>query len=988
MQKNFVRLKNRVEILSNHHQKFIQIIEKHGQDLVDRLEAAGRSEEVHLWKNAYDLSREMDIVMDVARDEKERVRFLACYHAFQILHLNLRSLDVLRLNLSRTDERIPIYRKFLLDFGQQFRKLTTLLMEKFMNQLYGENDHRTAFVITSVGSLAHQDDIDVGIIDDGTKERDELNHIIGQLRQYMFKWATEMHLYISEHVGEQTYTASIDEYRQLLDNEIGDFVIISEMLMAVPILGKKEIFHQFQRKITRRYYYSHNRDNKFHEGYLRGILGEIRSLLIRQIDENILNPKDDALRMMLGMVLAGRTIFRIYRGNRWDVLSLLCERDSMREKLYCQIEDAISFLEVFRHFCQLYIAQEEEIRLDDPSTLEQLELVAKTLGYQDMGAIKAWDHLLIHYHEKVERAKKAAAQLLESVTDHLKMISRFQPMLKAASPDDQHRGYAGNIAISFLQRSAFFKGTRFWDDILETLNDPESHLLENFVDDLAGMKPKYRDAIIDRYARMTENVFHPLMNLLVILDKNKRRLECEDIVKRFKAAFLKHAALNINHTLHFTKIFRQFPPLFNDFLQILNEDEQQFFASLIQDKLWSEEEAVYAEKMNHFCNLYFDNSHYFERFLVRVVGNYPEYILVLEDTARLQEIANGFLGNIDLVPSFDEKKRELGNYYDLQFLRVGLDLINGEPIEKINDEFTEFSDLYLQALFDICRQNVIDETGEVIPSRDLFAVYASGGHAREQAFDDDYDMIILLNEKDEKIIDFTKKIVTRMNTEIMRRGTMPHFRFSDHFGSFITRFEDLKDYLSNDHEDLFIDKSQLLGSRMIVGSTTFEKDFEDQIIAPYIFDESEQYIEEMIREMESRHKKISKIEHGMSQVKETIGGLRDIEMVLLIYKAKYRLREPLNRKLMETLCRINPDNEKRFCELSKAFNFLKHIRDLYRLTVSADDYLNYDYLDRVAGILNYKKKSGESGKQQLHEAYIECTQKAAKIIAELIDNIM
>ena len=71
---------------------------------------------------------------------------------------------------------------------------------------------------------------------------------------------------------------------------------------------------------------------------------------------------------------------------------------------------------------------------------------------------------------------------------------------------------------------------------------------------------------------------------------------------------------------------------------------------------------------------------------MRVIGNYPEYIQYLENTLTLEQIAKGFLGNIDSLPEFHDKKKQLGNYYDLEFLRVGLETIRGAPIEKINTE--------------------------------------------------------------------------------------------------------------------------------------------------------------------------------------------------------------------------------------------------------------------------------------------------------------
>ncbi len=980
MQKNLIRLKERVQLLSNHHQKFIRIIETHGERFIDRLETERRIEDVHLWKYAHDLSKEMDIVIDIAHDFKEKLIFLGTYHAFQILHLNFHYIDLLRFQLTRTDDRIAVYKSFLLEFGRQFRLLTSLYAQKIMDLCFAGNE-RPQFVFTSVGSLAHQDDIDVSIIDDGSPSRVELNRIVGILRQQMFKWATEMHLYISERVGTEFYSASIDEYRAILDKEISDFIIISEMLMAVPILGDRELFFKFQRKITNRYYFRRKQDNKFHEGYLRGILGEIRSLLIRQIDENILRPKDDALRMVTGLILSGRTIFRIHQGNRWDVLFQLRQRDPLRSNLYLQLEESLTIFEIFRHLYQLFIAQEEEIPLDDPDIIEQLNLVAKTLGYRDIGPIHAWDHLFIHYHENVRVAKKVADKLLGTVTNHLKMISQFTPVLSAASKPVANREYQGNLAIHLLKYFSLFRGAKFWDDVLEAINPGENHVLENFVRDLCSLKPNHRERIIRMYAETSAIVFFPIMALLVKLFQVRKKYTCEELFRKFNDSFLENAIKNEDRTPKILEIFRQFPELVHDYLKILKEREQTRFLSLVNDTLWSDEEMVYQKKLLNFCMLHFKNSHYFNRFFVRVIDHYPEYIHSLDDTEVLRQVTLGFLENIDNFPTFTEKKKQLNTYYDFEWLRVGIELITGTGIDEVNVNYTEFTDLYLQTLFEICRQRVIEEARENIPLGDLFAIYTSGGHGREQAFDDDYDILFLLNDDNPELRDFTRKIVIKMNGQIIRRGTMPHYRFADHFGDYITLVSDLETYFTQHKTNNFIDKSQILGSRLIVGSKKFEKDFENSIIKPHIFDCREEYILAMLKEMESRHQSLPVKKIGDMHVKECIGGLRDIEMILLIYKAHYCVPGPVNKEFIRTLAE---EHHPGFSKLADALDFLKHIRDLYRLTVSADDNLNPKYLDRVAMVMGYQ---GLTAGEQLVKAYQDCTRGASEVIKLLIHDL-
>jgi len=980
------RLKERVSQLGNHHHKYIRTIDKYLEGMVGSLEDAGKIEEIHLWHGATDLKTEMDIILNVADSLDDKLNYLACYYSLQILHLNLRSIDVLRLNLTSRDDRISAYKQFMLQTGAEFRSLTATYMQKLLD-LFFADQKPPEFTLLGVGSLAHQDDIDVGVIDNGTPEREALNVVIGKIRREMFRRATELHFYLSEHVGSQFYTASIQEYKELLDREIQDFIIITEMLNAVPILGSQRLFDTFEQEIIHRYHYHSFRDNKFHEGYLRGILGEIRSLLLRQINENKLNPKDDALRMVNAIIFAGKTIFRVYKGNRWDVLSILARKDSSRKTIYAELEKVLTFLEIFRHLYQLFLGLEEDIFLEDQDVVANMQIVARTLGYRDMGAIRAWDHLLIHYHEIVESAKNLTSRLLQDVTEHLKSVSIFANKLKAAWYPEPYRSYPGNLAIDFLRDSRFFKGAKFWDDILEPLESADSHVLENFINDLRQLKPRYQRSVIDKYGKASKNAAYAMIRFLIILSNHKRKLQIEDLCSQFNRVFLDNLAECDDRVLRLTKVFHQYPELINEYLTTLDSTLQKKFMVLARGELWEPEQQKSKELMISLCEIHCNTSHYFKRFFTRVVSRYPTYIQYLKEPESLAQISKGMLGCIESLNNFNDKKKQLGDYHDLEFLRVGLEALQGVPIDRIDADFTEFSDSYLQMLFDICKQAVNEKIGGPIATRDLIAIYVAGGYAREQAFDDDYDLIILLNEKDEAIHRYCNQIVMMMNSEIVKRGIMPHYRFADHFGHYITLVDDLDAYFSADKPEAFIDKSQILGARMIVGSNKFQKEFEDRIIRRHIFDRFDSYKDQMIKELHSRQQdKQYQTAHELN-VKEGVGGLRDIEFLLLIYKAKHRLSDPLNRKLMESLCEVDSRHKKALCTLNSHLNFLKQLRDLYRLTVFAGNELKIEFLEPVAKIMGYRDDRHGKAVDKLTRDYQQCTAQTRDIVQRLIQDL-
>ncbi len=171
---------------------------------------------------------------------------------------------------------------------------------------------------------------------------------------------------------------------------------------------------------------------------------------------------------------------------------------------------------------------------------------------------------------------------------------------------------------------------------------------------------------------------------------------------------------------------------------------------------------------------------------------------------------------------------------------------------------------------------------------------------------------------------------------------------------------------------------------MIVGSTKFQKEFEDRIIRRHIYEKYDQYKSQMIHEMKSRHQ--DKRNTNLN-IKECKGGLRDIEILLLIYKSKYQLKEPLNRKLMETICEADSKHKDDLCALNKHFNFLKQLRDLYRLTVFAGNELKTEFLEHAAKIMGYQDNNRVTAVDKLVQDYYQCTRQTHQIVERLVSDM-
>ncbi len=941
--------------LGNHHLKYIYNIEKNFDALVSLIDEKGLMEQVRLLRFSRKPEKTMRFITKYIKDRDTSLDILGCYYSLQFLVMNFKAIDVLKLDLfTSVIDKYNAFSSFISRTGNDFRLLSGAYMEILLN-IFLPKDNRPDFMLCSVGTRVDQDDIDIGIIDRGPENRKILTSAFSSLNTQMLKNASTLHYHISEHVGGIGYSASIQEYHNLLDDKIRDFVLINEMLNAVPIFGTNELFTQFNNEILSRYYSHKGKDNKYHEGYLRGLIGEIHDLIMRVPPENTLHPKNDALRMIKAIVFALKTWKGIKQVTSIDTLKILMKCDTPENiEYYNRLYKSLTFFETFKLLYQLFVVQEEEIHLDSIDFSRTLEPVAYTMGYEDNHYAKATTQLLIHYQDHLKMAQSGAKKIVKNITHHLGEITVFYPITHLKPTIETNIEYKGNVARDFINNMRFFSGTRFWDDFLVSLDNPDEKLLNRFLEDLHALPDNTRKKIISKYMKWGKSTPYTIITLMTIIRKHKSHFQEASLINEFLNAFI----AGINQTLddigRLSKVLIYYPQKMYNFLSLLSEKQLEKLIGILDIPIVNEEVNKTRVKMLAICQLQNKSSYYFKRFLHRVFNSYPDYIISFDNPKKFRQLSEGLYHNIDNFDSIEEKLEKLGRYYDFEFIRLGINTINGTYFGIINREFTIFSDNYIQVLFELCKQEVSKKIGQELVTKDMLAIFAAGGHARSQAFDDDYDLIILLNSEDKHIIDFANQIIVKMNINITRRSIMPHYRFADRFGNYVTTFKELIDFFNNPDEETFIDKSQLLGARMIVGSAHFENEYVEQLITPFIYDKRNEFIMSLLNEISSRynyHKTVKVLD-----IKESPGGLRDLENFLFILKAHLIIRDSVSIKLFALLSRRLPEFEHLFDQIYNDYYFLKHVRDLYHIMISDDDELQKNYLMDIIEPLSKTKE--------------------------------
>jgi len=980
------KIYKRSESLGNHTRKYRRSIELFGNVLVQTLEKKGFIDQVHLWKESQNPSFEMDIILKCCQSLQEKLDLLGCYYAIQYFHMNLGALDVLFLNLAAKENKFSVFKDMQFQIGYKFRHLNAAYMNKVLDQFLPKKE-RLEFVICGVGTRIDQDDLDVGIIDNAPGSRKELNLAIGRLNNEMIKYAIPLHFYLSQYVGEPGFTACIDEYNALFDQEIHDFIIISEMLGAKYILGNYSLFKKFEKSVTDRYYYKKDRNNIYHEGYLRGILGDVRSLLLRTISKDVICPKEDAIVMIRSLLFAAKTMYCIKEANKYEILAKLYAKNFEYRELYIDLEEALLFIETFRFLYQLLVIQDEEISLNSSESFNNIRIVAEYMGYGKVGCINAYERLLTHYFEYIHVAKEKTDRIFEMVTKHLQSISVFSKLSKVTPEIPQLEKKAFNVAVEFANLAHFFRGTKFWDDVIITLESDNLKILKMLVKDFTSLAEKQKNAVIERYVEISNYSFYALFSIIMLMTKYINVLEIKDLLNKINDNFFRMIKGTPDEIRRLSKVFSHYPKLVNDYLLSISTDKQEKFCDLLKVDHWEEESKIFTKKLRHLTELHCGTSQYCKRFFLKVAGNYPEYIFFLDEPATLKHIAEGLLGQVERHTNLKTKKQLLGDYYDIEYLRTGLELLKGMNFSYVNSEFTEFSDTYLRMLFDLCKMEIDEEWAKQIATYDLIALYVTGGHGRGQAFDDDYDLVAILNSENTELYKYSTKIISRMNAEIIKRSILPHFRFSDYTGNFVTTINEMKSILSLKDDCSFINKAQLLGSRRVVGSNVFDDMFYDKIINPFIFDQKELFIHEMVLELKDRHNINNTSQEIDYNIKECHGGLRDIEMFFLILKSYFEIREPISENLINRLCEIDKERSSNYKQIKEVFDRLKHLRDIYRLSISADDELNSEYLIKPAEILGFSSDANIKSGVILLNCYHIWIMTSKKIINNTLDEL-
>lgn len=979
----YERLVARIEPLGNSARKHLRAVEQHGEFLLARLEAAEALSQVPVDRTSAAPAEDFERVAAAGRDPEEKLILLGTFHSIQLLHQNAGALEQLAVDLAAGSGPLASYATFLARIEEEFSLLVSTYVQHVLRIVLPPG--AGPFAILNVGTRGHQDDIDVALIDGGVRSREALDRGFARLASQCLRYASPLDNYVASEAGAAGFSLSLDELKQALCSGRLGYVAVTELLGADCLAGDPAVLERLRAEVTAEYCYRPGLESYRHELYLRGLLGETRGLLLIPPPVDRVNPKDDALRLVLGLATAFKAIHGLEANRCADLLRDLAVRSPELGPPVARLEASRLLLETFRQVAQLLVTQEEEVAIEGKAARANLARVAAALGYQDWGPVEAVDHLLVHYYEAVEAVHVAAGPLMDEVARHLRAISRFSQWLRETPPED----LAVELAETLAAGTRAFRAARFYDDLLDAFATPANRLLESLATSYTRLPPDRRHTVAQLYAEWGRDAPYAFLTVLTLLAGNAHG-RTADPAGEIADAFLSDLSDFPEAVRALSRVFRYYPALTNRFLLALATPRLERLETAIDVPIGNPEVAAARDHFRAFIAVHRQSSFYVRRVLARVTERHPATVQAIADDVTLRTLALGQLAASERHPSPDQQKGLLGDYYDVEFLRIAMGTLRGEPDVRTRAAFAELTRTYLGRLFGISFREVERALGAergpgaLLPARDRMAILLSGGNARGRPYDEDYDLLVVIDSRAAADHCFAERVIAAMNRQIARRGVIAQYRLGEWMGRFAITVDELAELLAQDRDELFVDRCQLLGSRLLVGSRRLEEDIRRQVLEPHVFAGAKAFAARVLRELSDRRRFARPLPPATLHLKEQPGGFRDTDLCLAIAEARLGIWGVASGEIFDALLRADPRRTDVYERLRIAYDFLVAVRSAYRVAVAATDVIELAHLAAPARILGYEDRYGPAASSFLFADIERRLADSAALIDELV----
>ncbi|MBN1553092.1 hypothetical protein JW979_16570 [bacterium] len=958
-------------ILSNHFKKALRVVEENSAPLHQRLDECGLIGHVRLWRKAHNYNREMETIISVAKDAKEIRSFLGTYVILQQLQLHFLNIDWLRRESTNHERRIQVYQHILIRLRFQLKNLISSYLKCLIKVIAGDIPFE-GIAIGNVGMILDQDDLDVGVFIKKSIDKTFWNRVISQVSNEFLKYSTKMHFYLSERVASSMFLTTLEDFKSYLNRGVGNFVLISELLLTEYLLGDETLIKELETAIINQFYFDSG-NLRLHEGYLRGMMGEVQELLRFDMNSPWISPKNHGLRLIHSLMNMLKTIHGVHEHGSRDTIEILRQKEVQTANVYQNLQNIFNFLEMFFYVYQLLVSVDDTFDFSDETNLDNLDHVANIMGFTSLGAVRPALRLMTHYYENMDYLCHLGKKIVDWINQHLKKITVFNGIMAGTPPDNYPVKWTRNKALNILKMFKIFKGMIYWDDVLQILGENNGKLIVELIQNIEDLPPKRGSYAFIRFLRL---LLFDMDSMVMTGALFAQYLKTPSLKKYF--VFMKkwlndQLEKKPNRMGAFVSLLITHPDILTQYLLALDKKELFELREYTQNlgKTVEIDESL-RNKFIMLMELLALSSNNYRRLYARVAKEKPEIVTNITSMAVLNGISEQLWAELSDAVTPQELKKKLATYYEFSFCRCGLLAIN-QPgnLKMLYGSYHSFFRRYFRWLFRACQWEVESEGNfeyffrERDENAQPFAIFCTGGYAREEAFENDIDLFVLSWDSNPNFIKYASRVINGINRELSRRGVIPHYRFAEFFNSFVIPVNDLELFLAEPREDDFIEYSQLLGSRLLVGGQSLDIEI-SKLLEKYLFKNPERFIKQMFSDLECRHsdeKKSRERKERTVNVKEDYGALRDIQTVVAVAQANIGIKEPVIWKAFQHLSNELPNFQNDFKILERAYHFMRFFRDTYAITLSEADDIMRDRLASTAHWMGIEEKDidGEEG---------------------------
>jgi hypothetical protein len=942
--------------LSNHFKKYLRFVEKSSFFLRQRLDDCGMTGKVHLWRKAHNYRREMQFVASVAQNQKEIRVFLGTYFTLQVLQLHFLNIDWLRRETVPGPERSRLYHNILTRFRFQLRNLVSCYLSSLFEVFSGEFPSE-GIAFCNVGMILDQDDLDVGIFIAENLDQKTWNRVTSQVSNEFLKYSTKMHFYLAEFVAPGSFLITLKDFKNYLDRGINNFVLVTELLVTEFLFGDSNLLRRLESEIIDKFYYEKG-NRRLHEGYIRGMMGEIQELLRFDSSSTWISPKNQGLRLIHSLMNVMKTIHGFYEHGYREAIDNLQQKDIQNADRYRRLHRIFDDIEMFFYVYQLVVSVDDIFDCNDETTLANLDIVAKTMGISSFGIVRPGIRLMTTYYEHMEELCRIGREFQRQIDDHLKRITVFNSVLNDDLPTGYPVKWTDNKALNAIKLFRIYSGLVYWDDILGILGDEDGKALKILFDSMESLEKSKRNHTFNRLLKLLSFDMDSIVMVGVLLSRHIRTSRLESYSIQLRKWLNQQLEKNSRQLLRFINLTSTHPSILAEYLLTLSNPQLLTLIKLAKSLDQSEFiDTNYLDKFIVLCELIAFSSNNYLRMYSRVAKHRPEIVNHINDISILDGISIQLWSELSDVQTPDALKKRLAVYYEFSFCLCGLLAINHPGnIKLLYETYHSFFRRYFRWLYRAC-QWAVDQEGEFnyfYRERDEddqpLALFCVGGYAREEAFENDIDLIVVSWDSDPEFIRYASRIINEINRELSKQGVIPHFRYADFFDSFIVPIDKLSKFFSKERETDFIEYSQLLGSRLLVGGHTLELEI-TRLLDKFLFTDPSRFIRNLLTELEERnaYQNASKSDRSRSiSVKEDAGALRDIQIIVTACQAYVGIQEPVMWKVLQCLSAQLRELENEFNVLGRAYRFMRFFKDTYALSLAGVDDIMRDRLISTA----------------------------------------